>query len=200
MVNPVNEFSIVTVSCFDVSVLRLRQGMGELFRARGMNVQFEMRRLDYEQYGPEPLRGAKGSAKAGIWGLQSSASYSFMISNLVDGWQTLATATSSHLSCRCWRFTVSAGGQRFPRNAFSLMEAGRDLREVQAQLDDPSWVFYEHGELLGVEDKSMYERRRIRDRVTREYVISVADRAGFPISSDAFWVTGDHSFSLNEVR
>jgi hypothetical protein len=199
MTNPVNDFSMVTVSCFDVSLRALRQGISEVMRAHNMNVLLAMTPLDYAQYGPEPLRG-KGAAKAGFWEhAERDVAESFMVSNLADGWLTLATATSLQLGCRCWRFTVSDEREQFPRNAFSLIQAGSDLRVVSAQRDDPSWVFYEDGQPLSVEEESAYKRRRIRDRVSREYVISLAEKAGFPIGQDAFWVAGQ-SFSLSEVR
>ena len=198
--NPTKDFSIATVSCFDVPLQVLRGGVVRAFDEHGMKVSVRQSRIEFSQFGPEPQRGP-GQKKAALWSTSlGEATASFMLSNLADGWMTLANAASLRLGCRCWRFTVSDENATFPRNAISFTQAGVTLRVVSAQLDDPSWVFYEKGPQLEVEDGSQYKRRRIRDRVTRGYVISVAERLGFQIGSDAFWKTDESGLHLTENR
>jgi hypothetical protein len=200
MTNPMKEFSIATISCFDVSLQALSRCIESVLEEYDMKVLVQKVQFDYDEFGPEPLRGP-GQKKAGLWAPAGAiASSSCMMSNLVDGWLTLATAVSLRLGCRCWRFTVSRDDKPFPRNAFSFMQAGHDLRVVSAQRDDPSWVFYAKGNVLDAEVELHYTRRRIKDRVTREYVISIAERSGFPLGSDDFWITNNTSLFLTEER
>ena len=192
ILNPVNEFDSVTVSCFDVQLSDMWTELELLFMEHRMNVIGEQRPLAYEEFGPDPLRGGSGQQKGGLFtpGIADLPSTG-MITNLVDGWLTLATSISKRLGCNCWRFTVCRGAT-FSRTAFTLLQSGSVRRTVSVQLED-QWVFFAKGELLAAESPDQYKRKRIRERLTREYVLSIARKVGFPIEENAFWERDESS-------
>jgi hypothetical protein len=193
IINPTKEFRSITVSCFDVPLATVWQEFELSFTERRMNVSGKKKRLAYEDYGPSPMRGGKGLSVGGLFtpGL-GVAPGTVLITNLIDGWQTLAMVTSKRLGCSCWRFTVCTDDEDFPRTAFALIQAGVAQRTVSVQLDT-QWIFLAKGDVLPIETETTYARRRIKDRVTSEYVLSIATKAGFPIGEDAFWRTDESS-------
>jgi hypothetical protein len=197
--NPAKEFTSITVSCFDVPLDVLWQELELLFVEFRLNVNGETRRLIYEEFGPAPTRSGAVPPKGGIFTPgRGSEPVTAMVTNLIDGWQTLCTAASERLACACWQFTVS-NSKEYPRNAFTFIQGGSDRRVVSAQLDT-QWIFLAEGDVLDIETEAVYKCRRIRDRVTPEYVLSVAERAGFPIGDDAFWATDESSIYFAEER
>ena len=197
ILNPVKQFTTVTVSCFDVPLNVLWQELELLFVEYRLNVSGDRRQVNFDELVPGPLSGGAVSAKGSIFTPGSGSSpATAMITNLVDGWQTLGAAACGRLGCACWQFTVS-NGERYPRNSFAFIRDGGERRVVSAQLDT-QWVFYAKGEILDVETESVYRKRRIKDRVTPQYVSSVAEKAGFPIGQDAFWATEKSSVCFVE--
>ena len=51
---------------------------------------------------------------------------------------------------------------------------------------------------MPIETTAAYRQRRVKDRVTAAYVLSVAERAGYPIGDDAFWRTDEKSICFTE--
>lgn len=153
-------------------------------RLRG-NVDISEMPLDLGWFGPLPSRSGAVKKKAGLFSPRGVGPETVMISNLVDGWQTLATRVSTVLAARCWRFTV-CGDVAEPQRGFAVLDSGKQTRVVSVQLD-ARWVFFEQGGVLEIEEPAVYRQRCVRDRVTREYVLGIAERAGFSLSEEAFW-------------
>ena len=137
--NPAREFTSVTISCFDVALDVLWEELELLFMEHRLDVSGQRGRLNYEDFGPSPARGGTIPSKGGLFVPgRSAAPCCAVITNLVDGWQTLGNAASGRLKCSCWRFTV-ANDQEYPRNAFTFMSEGSVQRTVSGQLDT-HWV------------------------------------------------------------
>lgn len=189
-VNPAREFKSVTVSCFEVSIARLWTELELAFAAHHMNVESKHRPLAYEDFGPDPIAGGAFPRRAGLLSRSlGTAPATILITNMMDGWMTLGYIGSERCRCRCWQFTVCQAVE-YPRNGFSLIENGNDVRNLYAWLDT-KWEFTQRGAAIPIEDTAMYEKRAIKHRVPREYVLSLAARAGFPLADDAFWRTDD---------
>ena len=150
----------------------------------------------YEAFGPEPAIGGLACRKGGLIAVSDCSAA--MITNIEDGWATLATMASKRLSCVCWLFSISQNDVAFPLNSFTKKHSGVIERVVMAQLDT-RWVFFQKGTPLDIEVPDMYQKRQIRDRVSREYVIAVAMKAGFPIGEDEFWRTGTSGLFFSET-
>jgi hypothetical protein len=196
--NPAKEFATATVSCFDVSVDILWRELELLFVEYRLNVNGERRRLDYEDIGITPSRGAEAARGVLFTPGSGNSLGAAMLTNLVDGWQTLGFAASARLGCSCWQFTIS-NREEYPRNAFTLIKDGHRKRVVSVQRDR-QWVFFATGDVLDIETEAVYRQRRLKDRVTPEYVLALAKKAGFPIGEDAFWATDASNIVFSETR
>jgi hypothetical protein len=196
--NPVREFTMVTVSCFDVPIEVLWGEFELLFVEYRLDVDGNRRRFDYEDLGTTPSRGSTAAKGVLFTPCQGKAQGTAMLTNLIDGWQTLGVAASARLSCNCWQFTVSNREEQ-PRNAFTFIKDGNKRRVVSVQRD-PEWVFFAKGDVLDIETPAAYTQRRVKDRVTPEYVLALAKKAGFPIGEDAFWIADDSSIAFSETR
>jgi hypothetical protein len=196
--NPATEFTTLTVSCFDVPIDVLWGELELLFVEHRLDVNGQRRRFDYEDLGLTPSRGATAAKGVVFTPFQGKTQGTAMLTNLIDGWQTLGVAVSARLTCNCWQFTVS-NREEHPRNAFTFIEDGLKRRVVSVQRD-PQWVFFAKGDVLDIETEALYTQRRVKDRVTPEYVLALAKKAGFPIGEDAFWTTDDSSIAFSETR
>lgn len=188
--NPALEFNRLIVSCFEVSMDALWKQLDRVFAEHHMNIASERKALAYEDFGPDRTTAAQAPRRAGL--LSRSANKkpaTILITNLGDGWQTLGYIGSKRSGCRCWQFTVCQN-VRYHRNAMTLIEKGADRRVVYAQ-HDPQWVFFERGTPLPIEDVARYHNPKVSERVTRDYVVSLAEKAGFPLRDDSFWRTDD---------
>src|SRR5450432_4208576 len=100
IMNPADKFTTVTVSCFDVPLAVLWQELELLFVEYRLNVNGEKRRLSYKEFGPNPSRGGATPTKGGLFTPgKARTPATALITNLVDGWQTLGTAASGRLAC-----------------------------------------------------------------------------------------------------
>jgi hypothetical protein len=84
----------------------------------------------------------------------------------------------------------------WPVNEFICYEGGTRRRVVRAMRDSPRWDFYSDGEVLPCEALESYGRRRVRDRLTREDLLSYLEAWGAPVRSDEFWRSSEPAFTL----
>jgi hypothetical protein len=195
--NPALEYNRLNVSCFEVSIDELWKQLELVFAEYEMKMASERRPLVYEDFGPDQTTTAQAPRRAGLLSRSvKDKPATIMLTNLSDGWQTLAHAASERCACRCWHFTVCQNVQ-YHRNAMTVIDNGDDRRVIYAQ-HDPKWVFFERGEPLPIEDVARYRKRKVSERVTREYVLSLAEKAGFPLADDAFWRTDDSDIFFSD--
>lgn len=200
MKNPVRDFSSITVSCFEVGIDAVWSEYERIFSRYKITVDRKPGPIPYERFGPDPNPGARGQQRVALVPHRrpNGDPTTAMMTNMIDGWTTLATRASKELGCRCWQFTVCQK-VKYPRNFFHLMDAGVTKRVVSAMLDSTKWVFFEQGPRLPFEVEANYTKRLVKERLPRDYVLTLANHAGFPIADDAFWVTGPSSI-LIETR
>ena len=200
IVNPALEFFSLTVSCFEVALDEMLAELERVLADFGFVVSRETRPLVYESFGPDPLRGGHGSRRIGLLSRPTATRpATVVITNMMDGWLTLAHVVSMRLQCRCFRFTVCrADVERYPRNALEVIDRGESARTVGAMRDGDRWAFQDQGAPLDVEDVSLYRKRMIKQRVTRDSILAIARRCGFAIADDAFWRPDDSNVFIAE--
>jgi hypothetical protein len=112
--------------------------------------------------------------------------YIIYTANLQDGWYSLIYRMSAvygfHVSALTFRF--SDDGLEYPARSFAKIVNCKVVREVHAVLDT-KWVFFEDGEPVPGEDLSCYKRQRIRDRLTNEQIMAVANAHGVEFPNNA---------------
>ena len=108
------------------------------------------------------------------------------MSNSEDGMsQLIAHVHRDHrLDCLCLRYCRSGtenGILEFKR----LFRDGS--RRIVRCLQEDRWNFYQDGPVLPFEDPAQYRKRRIKDRLPEDILISYALRLGWDIRSSDFW-------------
>ena len=78
----------------------------------------------------------------------------------------------------------------WPIHEFEYYQHGESRRFVRAMNDDP-WEFFERGERFDWEYADQYQRRRIKDRVTRRMIVDYTRQFGVDLEDDSFWQS-DH--------
>jgi hypothetical protein len=73
-------------------------------------------------------------------------------------------------------------------------------RFVRVMLGEPSWDFYTEGQPLPFEDARAYKARRIRDRFTREMLLTYVEHWGAPVRSPDFWQSAGDAMTLVRTR
>jgi len=123
-----------------------------------------------------------------------------MFANYADGWQSLAVCVSKHVSGKVFRLAVGSEREEWPLYLFEVVEGGRERRHVSVVKDVDRWKFWQTGDPLPEEEVTVYRKRRIIDRLSRQYLVSLAERLGFPIDDDRFWESDMMAVYFEEQR
>ena len=118
----------------------------------------------------------------------------FMVSNLVDGWHTLAYSTACHFKTFCIQLCFDSLVGEDTYNGFTAWDKGEEKRVVYA-MKDPGWKFYEKGEILWFENSEFYKRRFIKDRMNSEILVSYCNCLNIKLEIPEFW-DSVHSYLL----
>lgn len=153
-----------------------------------------------EIYLEAPLPGGRHPAKALFFAPRIAPQVTVMFANYADGWQTLSACISKRIPEPIYRFALSADEHDWPMYLFEIWEGGVQRRHVSVIKDVDRWKFWQTGEPLPEEDVAVYKKRRIRDRLTRQYLVSLAERLGFPVGDDRFWQSDSKAVYFEEQR
>lgn len=138
-------------------------------------------------YSQAPPAGGRHPAKALFFAPRIAPHATVMFSNYADGWQTLAVCLSKLLPVPVYRFALCTTEAEWPIQLFEIWQGGTQRRHVSVIKDVDRWKFWQSGVPLPEESAKMYERRRIQEKLTSEYLASLAERLGFPVRDDRFW-------------
>lgn len=156
-----------------VSVLSFRENV----RAMGLE----------DIYTDEPPAGARHPSSVMLFAPRTSPGCTVLFANAQDGWMTLTVSTSKKLAGPFYSLDLGSDRVEWPMYRLAVRENGEDIRCMHVMKDSDRWVFYQKGDPIPEEDVTMYQKRRVRDRMTREYLVGVAERLGFPVADDSFW-------------
>jgi hypothetical protein len=70
------------------------------------------------------------------------------------------------------------------------------VRVVQALHESARWVFHQEGTPLPFEQVAQYRARRIKERLTREIVLSYLEAWGAPVRDADFWLADGEALSF----
>lgn len=91
---------------------------------------------------------------------------------------------------------TSTADREFPINEFDYHERGERRRFVRAFRDYPNWEFLQIGAPLPFEQTSKYNKRKIRDRLCREDILSYLEAWGARVRTEEFWQTDQPSYTF----
>jgi len=89
-----------------------------------------------------------------------------------------------------------------PVNEFAI-HAGKEtkaFRWVRAMAGELHWEFHAEGEPLPFENIQAYKARRIRDRLTREMLLTYMEYWGAPVKNADFWRSAADAMTLVRTR
>lgn len=193
-------YSHIGFTCFLQNQADVREAVRQQLSRWGLHVSESEGRVDLAQiYSVAPRPGGRHTMKAMFFRPMMTPGSTVMFANYADGWQSLAVCISKLLSGHAYCFAIS-NGDEWPLYRFEQLHAGDTVRHVSVIKDVDRWNFWQTGEPLPEEDVTVYQRRRIKDRLTREYLIALAQRLGFPIDDDRFWQSDSKAVYFEEQR
>jgi hypothetical protein len=122
------------------------------------------------------------------------------ISNNSDGWTTLVHRMCKDMSADCLRVSTSRDDADYPFNLLHFYRQGQEVRLVRVMKDGDRWEFFEKGDPLPFEKISNYKKRKIRDRLNRESLLTAVESAGINLRDPNFWQTNFDAIRIDELR
>ena len=110
------------------------------------------------------------------WQSELYPNFVFLTSNQCDGLEVPGRLFRSHLKCTSMACRVSLSGE-YPVNSFWHIDENGNERVVQALKED-RWTFYQKGTPLPFEDLSLYEKKRIKDRINFDIIKQYLNKIG----------------------
>ena len=110
--------------------------------------------------------------------------------NFVDGWYTAVYNYTRlyYKSAYQVGFTID-NTKEYPAYFFSFFYIEKEqikTRTVHAIVED-KWIFYAGGTPLAIEDTNNYRKKRIKDRINNEIIISYLQKAGYDLTNETFF-------------
>jgi len=197
----IDKFRHCVLHCFDVPLSRVVEAIEGFFSSCADRWNFD------RVAGQLDIEGIIGTeCQAGSWFQKRVALFmpnvvppgTVMVTNLEDGWASLGCIVSKALDCGCLRIGISRHDDEWPSFFFAFLKSGEMMRLVRAMRDNEGWDFYAEGNVLDCEDVRTYRRRRIRDRITRQSILDLAQKMGYPVGEDTFWKTQEEAIYFIE--
>ena len=110
-----------------------------------------------------------------------------MMTNVADGWNSLSWLLAKKHEELQFQVLSSEEGASYPINRIEIWRKGCTVRTILAMKDSDRWLFSQEGVVESFEQPSLYKKRRIRDRLTREIIIQYLRSVGWDIERDDFW-------------
>lgn len=132
----------------------------------------------------DPYRGGAHEAVAMLYAPRSAPGTTVLLSNLSDGWQTLAHGLATSTAGRHVAIRSVSGPE--PLHEMQVWSGGRSIRLVRA-MKDPRWDFFERGAGLDFEDPARYQERLVRRRLDRAALVHYLGVLGWSLEEEGFW-------------
>jgi hypothetical protein len=84
-------------------------------------------------------------------------------------------------------------------HVIQVWNSGKPIRLVRTMRDSGGWEFFQKGELQDFEEKDLYHRRIIRQRLDREAIIRYVRRKGWDIADRSFWESTTEATYFDEI-
>ena len=199
----IDRYRFLTFSCFSRPANEVVGCLGELLEARGRKERFrfytESLSLDAVYIG-EPPRGGAHLVEAAVFSPRTSAGSSVLFANLQDGWSSMVHKLSAVLGGTSVKVATSGDGFPFPTQWLQLWRGGRSVRIVRVMNDGNRWDFYSEGELQSFEQPAYYEKRAIKQRLTRAILVEYMGKLGWSFDRDDFWQSEAPAWRLSQLR
>ncbi len=110
--------------------------------------------------------------------------------NFVDGWYTAVYNYTRLYNKSAYQvgFTID-DTKEYPAYIFNFfyMDKGRIKNRTVQAIKEDKWTFYAGETSLAIEDLNNYKRKRIKDRINNEIIISYLQKAGYDLTNEMFY-------------
>jgi hypothetical protein len=183
--NGIDDFRALIVTCFAAPMEALWESYvqpevagGGLVSSEG-EVDLRSVRLGDPWYNPARMRAI-------LYEPMSTPGTTVLVTNLEDGWATLANCLATSTPGR--HVMIRSVHGEFPIHAMTVWIDRKERRHVHA-MKDPRWIFFEKGPSLDFEETSRYRERLTRRRVDRGLLVSYLAALGWNLSAREFWIS-----------
>lgn len=153
-------------------------------------------RADETSIPPIPVqRNSSTEPQGTLWTPRAAPGRCALMGHMDDGWYTLSNWLAEQMKVPILRLQATAELSPQYVCSFEYWSDGFSSRSVRA-LNDQPWTFRQSGKPLKQEDLAQYKAKRIRDRVTPQYLASLATGLGWPVSEADFWQSDGPAFVL----
>jgi hypothetical protein len=145
-----------------------------------------------------PLEYNPKNLKILLWEPKLKPGSTVFVSNLIDGSDSLINILSNKYDKETYKIFITIDNKvKYPAYLFSYKRNNFE-RSVRAAFED-KWIFSQKGIPLPTEDKGVYKKKKIKDRVNRQVITSILNREGWDIEDGLFWkpMSGLTSILLN---
>ncbi len=194
-------YTHIVITCFtdELSVVRaaVRQQLAKWnYLGLESEADIDLTRI----YAVSPRPGGAHPLKMMLFCPKSHPGSTVMFTNYQDGWHSLAVCVSKLVTGRVFHFGLGSERDEWPGYVFERLAKRKEVRHVSLIKDVDRWKFWQEGEPLPEEVTAVYRKRRVRDRLTREYLVSLAERLGFPVGDDRFWESEAKAMYFEQQR
>ncbi len=151
-------------------------------------------------YELEPTPGGAHPFKLVIYSSAISKDYSILITNLVDGWNSLSYLIAKEHHEFQIQIISTNTHENFAKNRMETWRDGSSSRAVMAMQDSNEWVFFQKGDPEFFEDLKFYQNRIKKKRLNREILLNYMRAIGIDVSSELFWETKEKAIYYNEIQ
>ena len=127
------------------------------------------------------------SFQLGVFYRDPDSSQTIFLSNLEDGWITLANNILLQKSGSYINFRFSDVNSIDAISAFTFTSSALNQERVVYSMRDPKWVFYEKGTPLWFEDTDAYKARRVKDRLNTKILLEYCSALNLNIEKDNYF-------------
>jgi hypothetical protein len=174
-------------ACILDNLANVKEYFAENFK-KPENIKMQKGELDIKKVCfPEPP-SKRGFEKFVIWEPCNNQGTTVLYSNRRDGLDSWLYNYSldTHKNCIRTSLFLDKKSEYLPAYKFNY-RIGETERHIHAMLDGNKWQFYQKGEPLPFEKPEYYTKRKIRDRLPNELILSYLKELGWDAESPDFW-------------
>jgi hypothetical protein len=165
------------------------------------NGAYEIRRgglnLEWAQIG-NPNKGGVEMNKAMLYTPTRFPDQCVLVANLADGWSSYSHVLCERHGFSCFRVRSTTRNAEDWINEFKVFSKGRPARLVYSMWDGKP-KFWQQGNPMPFEDLSNYQKKRIKDRLTRNIIAGYSKACSGDIDSDDFWSTETEALIIEQI-
>ena len=143
----------------------------------------------------DPPAGGNHDDIFSFWKIDSAPDKVFFSSNSTDGRYTLCNVLNMKLKCG-FVLCFMSNNLAYPQYYFHHSGSNLINRDILVSKEDSKWEFCTQGEPLKIENLDYYNRRRIKDRLNNDIIISYLHKLGINFNVIDTNIVSSYTFKI----